>query len=150
MLRAMKIYLDNCSLQRPLDSRSSTRIILEAEAMLSVLTLLESGGIELVSSEALLFEINRGPSTVRREYALEVLARARSFVRLNERVERQAGRFVGLGIKPMDALHLASAEEARADRFCTCDDRFLQKAKTIAGLSTRPVSPIELIAELEQ
>jgi predicted nucleic acid-binding protein len=146
----MKIYLDNCSLQRPLDSRASTRIILEAEAILSVLILLESGGIELISSEVLLFEIRKGPSSVRREYALEVLSRARLFVRLNEQVEKRAARFVALGIKPLDALHLASAEEARADRFCTCDDRLLQKTKAMANLTIRPVSPVELIRELEQ
>ncbi len=146
----MKIYLDNCSLQRPLDSRTSTRVILEAEAILSVLTLLESGGIELVSSEVLLFEIEKGPSRVRREYALEVLSRARTFVRLNEHVEKRAAKFVVLGIKPLDALHLASAEEAGADHFCTCDDRFLQKAKAMADLTIRPVSPVELIRELEQ
>jgi predicted nucleic acid-binding protein len=146
----MKIYLDNCSLQRPLDSRTSTRVILEAEAMLSVLTLLESGRIDLISSEALLFEIEKGPSSVRREYALEVLSRASTFVRLNEHMEKRAARFVAQGIKPLDALHLASAEEAKADCFCTCDDRFLQKVRTMAGLATRPVSPIELIEELEQ
>ena len=145
----MRIYLDNCSLQRPLDSRTSTRVVLEAEAMLSVLTLLESGGIELISSEVLLFEIEKSPSSVRREYALQALSGARTFVRLNDRVEKQAARFAALGIKPLDVLHLASAEEARADRFCTCDDRFLQKEKTVAGLTTRPVSPVELIKELE-
>jgi predicted nucleic acid-binding protein len=145
----MKIYLDNCSLQRPLDSRISTRIILEAEAILSVLTLLESSDIQLISSEVLLFEINRGPSRERREYALEVLSRARTFIRLNDRVEKRAAKFVALGIEPLDALHLASAEEAHADLFCTCDDRFFQKARAVVGLKTRPVSPIELIEELE-
>jgi predicted nucleic acid-binding protein len=146
----MKIYLDNCSLQRPLDSRTKTRVILEAEAILSVLTLLESGRIELISSEVLLFEVNRDPSSMRQEYALEVLSRARSFVRLNERVEKRAAELVAIGIKPLDALHLASAEEAKADRFCTCDDRFLGKAKAVAGRTTRVVSPVELIEELER
>ena len=146
----MKIYLDNCSLQRPLDSRIGTRVILEAEAILSVLTLLESGRIELISSEVLLFEIERSPSSMRREYTLEVLSRARTFVRLNKRVEKRAAEFVAVGIKPLDALHLASAEEAQVDLFCTCDDRFLQKAKAMASLTIRPVSPVELIGELER
>jgi len=146
----MRVYLDNCSLQRPLDSRTRTRVILEAEAILSVLTFLESGRIELVSSEALLFEINRDPDIARREYALEVLSKAQSFVRVNDRVEKRAAGFVAMGLKPLDALHLASAEEARADCFCTCDDRFLGKAKVLAGLTTRVVSPVELIEELEQ
>jgi predicted nucleic acid-binding protein len=146
----MKIYLDNCSLQRPLDSRTGTRVVLEAEAVLGVLTLLESGRIQLISSEALLFEIDRDPNNMRQEYALEVLSKAQTFARLNGRVEKRAARFVALGIKPLDALHVASAEEARADFFCTCDERVLKKAKAVAGLRTRVVSPIELIEELEQ
>ena len=146
----MKIYLDNCSLQRPLDSKTQIRTVLEADAALGILALLESGKIELVSSDALLFEIDRNPNLTRREYALEVLSRATLFVRLNERVEQRAGEFEALGLKPLDALHLASAEEARADYFCTCDDRFLKRAKAISGLETKAVSLIELTEELEQ
>jgi predicted nucleic acid-binding protein len=146
----MKIYLDNCSLQRPLDSKTQIRISLEAEVVLGILTLLESGKIELVSSDALLFEIDRNPNPTRQEYALEVLSRATVFVRLNEQVEKRASEFEVLGLKPLDALHLASAEEARADYFCTCDDRFLKRAKVISGLETKVVSLIELTEELEQ
>jgi len=48
----------------------------------------------------------------------------------------------------LDALHLASAEEAEADYFCTCDDRFLKRAKTFNDLRTKVVTPLELIEEL--
>ncbi len=53
----MKIYLDNCALQRPLDDKSQMRIHLEAEAILSVLTLCKAGELDLLSSEALELEI---------------------------------------------------------------------------------------------
>jgi len=117
---------------------------------LGILTLLESGRIVLVSSEALLFEIDRTPNSVRQVYALEVLSKARRPVKLDERIEKRAAGLVRLGIKPLDALHLASAEEAHADCFCTCDDKLLKKAQTIARLRTRVVSPVELIEELER
>ena len=146
----MKIYLDNCSLQRPLDSKTQTRIVLEAEAVLGILTLLESGKVALVSSEALLFEIGHSPNTTRQEYALEVLSKAKTFVTLSEPVEKRARKFEALGIKPLDALHLASAEDAQADYFCTCDDRLFKRAKAISGLRTKVVSPVELIKELER
>ena len=146
----MRVYLDSCSLQRPLDSKTQTRITLEAEAVLGILALLESDQVELVSSEILLFEVDRTPSTTRREYALEVLSRARTFVTLNMRVEKRARRFEALGIRPLDALHLASAEHAKADCFCTCDDKLLRRARAISDLTTRVLLPIELIKELEQ
>jgi len=86
----MKIYLDNCSLQRPLDSRTQIWTILEAEAVLGFLALLESERIELVSSEALPFEVGRNPNLTRQEYALEVLSKAKIFATLNEQVEMRA------------------------------------------------------------
>jgi predicted nucleic acid-binding protein len=54
------------------------------------------------------------------------------------------------GIKPIDALHLASAVAAKADYFCTCDDRFLKRAKPVDTGQTKVVSPLELIAEVTQ
>ncbi len=146
----MKVYLDNCSLQRPLDSRTQIRTSLEAEAVLGILTLFESGKIELVSSEALLFEIDRNPNQTRQDYALQVLAKTTLFVALNEQIEKRAREFELLGVKPLDALHLASAEQARADYFCTCDNRLLNKTKTISGLKTKVISPVELTEEFEQ
>ncbi|MGQ9627360.1 MAG: PIN domain-containing protein [Anaerolineae bacterium] len=106
----MKIYLDTCSSQRPLDSKTSIRIVLEAEAVLGILTLCESGQIELVSSEVLLFEIDQNPNMMRQEYAWEVLSKAKTYVMLNEQIEKRARKFDALGLKPLDALHLASAE----------------------------------------
>ena len=146
----MKIYLDTCSLQRPLDNKNQIRIILEAEAVLGVIGLCETGEVELVSSEVLVFEVRQNPKMIRREFGLEVLAKAGEFVRLNDQIERRAKGFTELGIKPLDALHLASAEIGRADYFCTCDDQLLKKAKGMQGIKIRVVSPVELIEEIEQ
>ena len=145
----MKIYLDTCSLQRPLDSKTQIRINLEAEAILGVIGLCENGEIELLSSDVLHYEISRNPNVMRREFGLEVLSKADTFVPLNESVEQRAKTFGQVGIKPLDALHLASAEEAEADYFCTCDDKFLRKAKAISDLKVKAVSPLELIEVLE-
>jgi predicted nucleic acid-binding protein len=150
ILPIMKIYLDTCSLQRPLDSKTQVRIILEAEAVLGILALCESGEVELVSSEALLFEIARNPNIARREYAWGALSKANQFVLLSDQVEKRAKELNALGFSPLDALHLASAEEAEVDYFCTCDDRFLKKMKALSGLKMKAVSPIELIGEIER
>ena len=145
----MKIYLDTCSVQRPLDNKGELRVLVESEAILGLLAWCESGGAELLSSEALVFEIERNPNLTRQEYALETLARAKSFVVLTPPVEERARELGALGFKPLDALHLASAEAGHADYLCTCDDRFLKRAKAIEHLGTKVVSPIELIGEIE-
>ena len=77
---------------------------------MGILTLFESDRVGLVSSEVLLFEIDRNPDTIRREYALEVLSKAKTFVKLTEKVEKRARKFEAIGINPLDSLHLASAE----------------------------------------
>jgi predicted nucleic acid-binding protein len=144
----MKIYLDTCSIHRPLDSKNQTRIILEAEAVLGIIVLCESGEIELVSSEALLYEAKRNPNPVRRQHALVVLEKANTVVQINDIIEQRARLFVAAGIKPLDALHLASAEAAEVVYLCTCDDRFLKKAQQHSELSIKVVSPVTIIEEL--
>ena len=146
----MRIYLDTCSLQRPLDSKTHIRIILEAEAVLGVLTLCESGTVELISSDALIFETERNPNMARKEYAMAALSQAKTFVAIDEPVERRAKELHAAGLRPLDALHLASAEEAQADYFCTCDDRLLRQVKAIESLKVKVVSPIELVEEIGQ
>lgn len=43
---------------------------------------------------------------------------------LNDEIEKLAEEFTSIGIKPLDALHLASAEISDSDYFCTCDLKF--------------------------
>jgi len=144
----MRVYLDTCSLQRPLDSKTHSRIHLEAEAVLDVLSLCESGQIELVASEVLQFEIERIQDPLRRAHAYEALSKAGTYVDMTEATVVRARELNESGIRPLDALHLAAAVEARADYFCTCDDKFLRRAKTLGTEQTKVVSPLELIVEL--
>lgn len=144
----MKVYLDNCSLQRPLDDKSQVRVALEAEAVLSVLTLGQQSVIDLVHSDALLYEIERTPDVQRRLFATEALQGAKIHIHFTERVVAQAKEFERSGIKPLDALHVASAEAAEATYFCTCDDRLIKRLKSIPTLAVTVVTPLELIQEV--
>jgi predicted nucleic acid-binding protein len=146
----MRVYLDTCSLQRPLDDKSQLRIRLEAEAVLSVLDLVEANLVQLVSSDALTFEIGRNPHLTRQEFAWEAIAGAPSYVRLSETVEQRARELSQAGIETLDSLHLASAEAGEVDFFCTCDDSFLVKAKRAVRGRTKVVSPLELAEEIEK
>jgi predicted nucleic acid-binding protein len=144
----MRIYLDACSLQRPLDDRTQPRINVEAEAVVTILTLVESGHLELLSSEALQFEIDRIPDAQRQARAVEMLSLASQTLELVDEIEAQAKAFVKAGVKAMDALHLASASWAKVDFFCTCDDKLLKKSKKLKTLATKVVSPLQLITEV--
>jgi hypothetical protein len=145
----MRIYLDCCSIQRPFDDKSQPRIAIEAEAVLVILTMCESNQLTLISSEALQFEIGRIPDQGRKEEALAILKIAKETVVLTLELEGLARTLQGLGMKPLDALHLASASISKVDYFCTCDDKFLKKARNVDGLNTAVVSPTELIMGLD-
>ena len=145
----MRVYLDTCSLQRPLDDRSQPRVALEAEAVLMLLKLAEAGGLSLLSSEALEFEIGRVPNPTRRHHALRMLSVASERLVLSAEIEALSKTLHAAGLQPMDALHLALAVEHRADFFCTTDDRLLKKAKGLETRSTKLVTPIELVMEVE-
>ena len=146
----MKIYLDTCSLQRPLDDQSQLRIRLEAEAILSILDLVHAGDIELVSSDALDFEIKQNPYATRRDFAEETVAGASAFVDVSDAIENRAAELNRVGIDTLDSLHLASAEAAGVDYLCTCDDTFLTKAKREARDSIQVVSPLELVEAIDR
>lgn len=143
----MRLYLDTCSLQRPLDDRSQARISIEAEAVLTVLKAVQVGRLTLLSSAALLFEVKRIPNLQKRRQTFEMLKLAQEFIELNDDIEEQAQTLTQAGIKPMDALHLATAAWSQADIFCSCDDRLLKRGQK-QDLDLKLVSPLELVMEI--
>jgi predicted nucleic acid-binding protein len=118
----VKIYLDLCAIQRPLDTANQIRIALETEAVLGIIRFSDNEQVELLSSEALIYEGEQSGLPIRREHTRAVLAKARSIVNVAEKDGLRAANLMTFGIKPLDALHLALAESGKADYFCTCDD----------------------------
>jgi predicted nucleic acid-binding protein len=144
----MLLYLDMCSLQRPLDDKTQPRIALEAEAVLGILALCQSGEAQLLSSDALEYEAARNPHPLRKAHTDEVLARVVQVIRVGDEIEQRARKYNEAGLKPLDALHLACAVQAGADYFCTCDDQLLRRARSAHTGPPKVVTPVELIGEL--
>ena len=115
-----------------------------------VLDLVKDGRLQLVSSDALIFEIGRNPHPTRQDFAAEAIAGASTYVRLSQAIEARARELNQNEIDTLDSLHLASAEEGKADFFCTCDDTFLKKARREIKGETKVVSPLELAEEIER
>jgi predicted nucleic acid-binding protein len=145
----MRIYLDNCCLNRPFDDCTQVRVALEAEAVSAILRLCETGGVTLITSDVLEFEAGQTPPGPRKTWLETVLLAASEYVPMSANIDVRAAELEARGLKNIDAIHVASAEAAQADVFCTCDDRLLRVARTQTDLRTRVVSPLELIQELE-
>jgi len=123
----VNIYLDTSALNRIFDDQSQPRIFLESSAMLLVFGLIERRIISIVSSDVLAYENSRNPYAERQIFVTSVLRKARVIQSLNDRLARRAQEIEALGIKGLDALHLACAERLTADYFVTCDDRMIRK-----------------------
>lgn len=62
----MRIYLDNCSYNRPYDDQSQMRIYLETQAKLHIQDMIRKGSLELVTSYVLDYENSRNRSLQKR------------------------------------------------------------------------------------
>lgn len=144
----MRVYLDACCLQRPMDDRSQPRVNLEAEAVLTILGLVENADLDLISSDAIEFEVERTPDPERRAAAKEILKLATETIRLDDSIETDAAVFVESGFKPLDALHLAFASRAEVEYLCTCDDKFRKKAQRLRSVKVAVVTPLELVMKV--
>ena len=59
MMNVKRLYLDTNVYCRPLDDHNASRIVLEAEAFLEIITAVETGKIMIVSSDYVKFEIEQ-------------------------------------------------------------------------------------------
>ncbi|OQW87262.1 MAG: hypothetical protein BWK72_13665 [Rhodoferax ferrireducens] len=146
----MRIYLDNCCLQRPLDKQTQPRIRVETEAVFAVLAAVQAKDVTLCNSEFLLYEAGRIPDEARRAESLSMLSLANEFLGVTPAVETLALSLEEQGLGAVDALHLACASLARVDYFCTCDDKLFRKASAMAGLDCHVITLLNLVVEVSQ
>jgi len=143
----MKIYMDNCCLNRPFDDQSNLRVHLEAEAIKTIISLLEQQQWFLVSSQVLEFEISKNGDESRRNELNSINALAHTVIRIDAAIAKRANEFEKHGLQAFDALHLACAED-NADIFLTVDDKFINKAKNIQRLHIKISSPLIYLSEV--
>lgn len=141
----MKIYLDTSAINRIFDDRSQIRVAIEALAVQSILLLIEAGSVELISSEALAYEISRDPYPERQTIALGISRLATSYQALTTEIRDRARQLERENnLKSLDALHVACAEFQRVDFLITCDDRLIRRYKG----EMRLCNPAEFILQM--
>jgi predicted nucleic acid-binding protein len=142
-----KIYLDVCCLCRPFDDQTVHRIRMETEAVTEILKRCMNDW-ELVGSEAIEAEISRITDEERMENVESLLQFAKIRVVIDENIEAVAREFHQLGLKPLDALHLACAGSAGAI-FLTTDDSLIKSIKKHEDKITTGVhNPVQWLMEV--
>jgi predicted nucleic acid-binding protein len=140
------LYLDNSLLNRPFDNPSIMMNKLEGEILLLIIQLAEKGNIQFVHSAVIAYENSVNPFPERKAFVEEVMKLAASYQNIDHAVyERAAAIIHKCNIKPLDALHIATAEAAQVDLFITCDYNLPKRYQD--GLRT--VTPIEFLTYYE-
>ena len=142
----MLIYLDMCCFNRPFDDQSQLLVRLQTEAKLHVQKLMLDGQYKLVWSAVLDLENAANPDVRRRQAIAEWRLRASVDIDMETSVENLAGEIAQKGIKPMDALHVASAITSGADWMLTTDRALLRKMQT--DTSIRVAEPVDFIRQI--
>jgi hypothetical protein len=145
-MNPMRLYLDNCMFNRPYDDQSRIRVRLEAEAKLNIQESIRAGEYELVWSYILDYENAKNPYWERQEQIDQWRKYAKCDVSENSELLQQAGLLLQLGLKKMDALHIACATVAQADYFLTTDKGILKKAGLVRMIFIK--DPVDFIREM--
>jgi len=142
----MRVYLDNCSFNRPFDDQSQPRIRLETEAKLCIQDSVQAGTLELAWSYVLDFENTANPFDDRRIAIDPWKGQATVDAGETDELLQTAKELASLGLKSKDALHIACAMASSADYFVTTDDRILNHNAEVHGIEI--VDPTVLVRRL--
>ncbi|ABI67490.1 hypothetical protein [Syntrophomonas wolfei] len=144
----MKIYMDVCCYNRPFDDQNQDRIRLEAEAVMVILFNCQKGEWNLVSSDIVDIELRKTQNPIKKQKASLLASIADSRVYLNEGIELKSNEYQRLGIDLFDSLHIACAEESRADIMLSTDDVLIKRAQKSKIIKVRIENPVKWLMEV--
>lgn len=143
----MRIYLDICCFNRPFDDQSDLIVRLQTEAKLHVQEMVRQGALDLVWSAIMEIENSANPDLNRKVTIADWQQIGVVNMSVNELIEQKAITLSRIGVKPMDALHVACAIEAQAEYFLTTDNALLRKMAKHDSI--RVVDPVDFVRGLK-
>lgn len=143
-----RIYFDTSVFVRPFDDQTQPRIWLETQAISLLLQMIEQGVIELIASSVVLFEISRHPDADHRLMVEQSLQKSSRVHHIDQDALSRALELAEVGIKAIDALHLACAELCSCDHFVTCDDRLVKQYRRVSDRKLQILDPVECVRVL--
>ena len=144
-MEIIKLYLDMCSYNRPFDIQTQMKIRLETEAKLHIQTNVREGIYTLCWSYILDYENEKNPYRVRRNMITPWKNFAVDYCPPSDSILSRGKKIMTLGVKQMDALHIACAIECKCDYLITTDNKLINK--TIMDIKV--INPIDFIREME-
>ena len=123
---------------------------LEAAAVALILSRIETGFWRHCSSDMVRIEIEAVADPEHRDGILALLPREDDILPLTEALYGRAEDLERLGFKAADAMHVAAAEDSKADVLLSCDDRLLRTAaRHSTELRVAVRNPVDWLKEHE-
>jgi len=143
----MRIYLDNCCFNRPFDSQEQSIIVMESEAVLTIIDKCKRNNkYFFLGSDVLDEEIDNMADPIKKQNVLNLYSFAQNHIELNPTILKRAVDLQSFNLESFDALHLASAEYGKADIFLTTDRKLIKHTKKI-DLSVNVSNPLVWLLE---
>ena len=142
--KKLKVYLDNCCYNRPFDIVRNIEIDMEIVSKFAIQKMAIENKIDLVWSYVLTYENSKNPKRISRENIILWRDIAKEIVVENEEIILNAKKYQSVGIKQLDALHIACSVYAKCDGFITTDKAILNKKIE----EIRLYNPIDFIREV--
>jgi predicted nucleic acid-binding protein len=136
-----RLYLDNCSFNRPYDDQLLLKNYLESEAKLYIQKEIINGTYELAWSYIMDYEISFNPFSDRKNQITKWKKVAKIDIDVSEDIVKKANEIMEKKIKQKDSLHIACALEAKCKYFITTDRKILNK--TIDNIIL--INPIDFV-----
>lgn len=144
----MIIYLDNCCYNRPFDDQTQERIHLESEVILTILQRGQAGIYTIVGSDILELEMNRMHDPIKRQKVKDLYRVVKVSVGYAENIKERSQEIMKMSkIRTFDSLHIAAAENAKADIMLTTDDKLERMAERLK-LKVRVMNPLKFAWEV--
>ena len=140
-----RLYLDNCSYNRPYDDQSFLRNSLEAEAKIYIQKGILLEKFELAWSYILDYEVSFNPFLERKNQIMKWKNIAIIDIDESKKIINMAIEIMEKNVKPKDSLHIACAIEASCNFFITTDNNLIKK--TIKNIEI--IDPVNFIRIIE-
>jgi predicted nucleic acid-binding protein len=144
----LKIYLDNCCYNRPLDVQDQELIRIETQAKLAIQRKIKAGEYNLVWSFMSDSENDENPSEDKREAIEPWRWTAGEYCSASDEILSKSREYMKIGMRHKDAVHLACAVESKCDYIITTDRKFFNKNKYVTEIEI--VNPVTFILETEE
>ena len=145
-MKKLRLYLDNCTFNRPFDDQNQLKVRLETEAKLFIQQSIITGKYELVWSYILEYENNQNKFDDRRNAIYDWKKIAKTYCVANDTIIEYAENLKSRNIRTKDALHIACSVYTGSDYFITTD----KKLFNLRLNDIRIINPLTFLNEMEE